>query len=155
MEINEKVIAIEKKLRANGYKYTHSRNAIIKLLAETTEHLKCEEIYRRLREDGVSLPTVYRNIDIFNRLGIIKEVMIHNERYFELNIYTQKKLHIHFHCQQCGKIKEYSDRQDFKGMIQLKTTMENKYKDAIEDISIVMTGVCVDCQKKLKGSMNL
>lgn len=147
MEMNEKVTALEKKLKANGYQFTHSREVLIKLLVETTEHLKCEEIYQRLRNQGVSLPTVYRNIDIFNRIGIVKEVVIQNERYFELNIYTQKKLHIHFHCHQCGQIKEYNDRQVFREMIQQKEMLESNYQDDIEDITIVMTGICKVCKE--------
>lgn len=150
MEINEKLIEIEKKLKASGYKYTHSREIIIKLLVETTEHLKSEEIYHQLRDQGVSLPTVYRNIDIFKRLGIIKEIVIHNERYFELNIYTKKKLHIHFHCHQCGQIKEYSDRHIFREMILQKEMLESNYQDDIEDITIVMTGICKVCKEMSK-----
>ena len=148
MDLNEKLKEIEKKMKLNGYKFTHSRKTLVTLLAETSDHLRCEEIYQRLRDQGVSLPTVYRNIEIFKRLGIVKEVVIHNERYFELNIYTQKKLHIHFHCHICGQIKEYSDRQVFRDMILLKEMLESKYGDNIEDISIVMAGICKACNDK-------
>lgn len=147
MEVNKKVSEIEIILKANGYKYTHTRFEIVQLFVTTTEHIKAKEVYERLRAHGVSLSTVYRNIDILKRLGIIKEVVIHNEQYYELNIYSKKKLHIHFRCHQCGQIKEYTDIEIFREMIRQKEAIEQSYHDVIYDITIVMEGICSECNQ--------
>ncbi len=64
---------------------------------------------------GISLPTVYRTIDILKRIGVIKE---------------------------------YNSRRIFKEMIQQRDYLESVYKDNIEDITIVMTGICNNCNGK-------
>lgn len=143
--MNQRKDDIELLLKANGYRLTHPRETLLKLFLETEEHLTAEEIYQKLKHEQLSLPTVYRNIEIFKRLGIIKEIVIHNNRYFELNIYSQKKLHIHFHCRRCGQIKEYNSRHVFSEMIAQKNGLEKAYKDSIEDMTVVMTGVCSAC----------
>lgn len=148
MEYGQKIIEIESLLKSHGHRFTHSRAVMVKLFVETSEHLKPEEIYNIVKELGISLPTVYRNVDLLKRLGIIKEVVIQNERYYELSIYSKKKLHIHFHCLQCGQIKEYHDRKIFKDMIRQKEMLEEAYQDDIQDITIVMTGICKDCKEK-------
>lgn len=150
MDVKQKVSEIESLLRSHGYKMTHSRETIIKLFVETTDHLRAEDVYRAVRDLGVSLPTVYRNVDILKRTGIIKEIVIHKERFYELSIYSQKKLHIHFHCLRCGQIKEYNDRQIFREMIKQKEMLEEAYQDDIQDITIIMTGICADCIIKKK-----
>lgn len=148
MEINLKASDIENLLKNHGYKMTHSREIIVKLFVETSDHLRPEDVYQHVREFGVSLPTVYRTVDILKRHGIIKEIVIHKENFYELSIYSQKKLHIHFHCIECGQIKEYNDRQVFREMIKQKEMLERSYLDDIQDITIVMTGVCVECIEK-------
>ncbi|MCD4714795.1 MAG: hypothetical protein K8R73_16080, partial [Clostridiales bacterium] len=68
------------------------------------------------------------------------------ERYYELEIYSGKKMHIHFQCQSCGIIKEFSDLELKKLMIEERDFIEAKYGDRINDITIVMSGTCNACQ---------
>jgi Fe2+ or Zn2+ uptake regulation protein len=63
-------------------------------------------------------------------------------------MYSQKKLHIHFNCHKCGQITEYSDRHIFKELIAQRDYLEKTYGDSIEDITIVMTGICNHCKGK-------
>ncbi len=147
MPLTEVTDAIENKIASSGYKLTYSRLTMIKFFVDSREHLKPEDVYHSLKEYGISLPTVYRNISIFKQLGIVKEVVIQDDHYYELDMYSQKKLHIHFRCKLCGQIKEYADRKIFKDMIQQKEVIENAFQDEIEDITIVMTGTCKQCKE--------
>ena len=146
MDVEEKVSKIVKLMITKGYKATHSRQIIIRLFVETEDHLRPEQIYLLIKNKGVSLPTVYRNVDILKKIGVIKEIVIQNDRYFELNMFSQKKLHIHFQCVKCGIIKEYSNSQIFKDIIEQKDYIEELFDDDIEDIMIVMSGICSLCK---------
>lgn len=126
---------------------TNSRRIIVRLFVETKDHLKPEEVYQLVREHNVSLPTVYRTLEILKKIGVIKELTLRNERIYELNIYSQKILHIHFQCSNCGEIKEYKDLPLVKSMIEQRDYIEEKYEDDIDDITIVMKGVCRLCRK--------
>jgi len=153
--MKNKAIEIEAIVKAKGYKLTPSRKRIIQVFVETEEHLKPEEIYQKVRDQKVKdqkigIATVYRTLDILKRIGIIKELSIQNDRYYELNIFSEKKLHIHFQCNECGHIKEYIDKPLIKEMLYQKDFIEKKYRDCIEDITIVMKGTCEECKQKKK-----
>lgn len=143
--MSDKLMAIEKLIRSSGHKLTPSRSLIIKLFVESSSHFRPEDIYTELREEDISLPTVYRTIDLLKNLGIIKEINIHNERLYELSIYSGKKLHIHFSCNACGEIKEYVDGDMFKGLVSLREMLEKQYGDHIDDVTVVMSGICEAC----------
>lgn len=147
MDYSQKIFDIEKILKDNGYKLTGSRKLMIKIFVESKVHLKPDDVYQLLRNDRISLPTVYRNIEIFRETGVIKELPIHNDRYYELEIYSGKKMHIHFRCQRCGIIKEYSDLELKKMMIAERDYIEINHGDRIDDVTIVMSGTCKLCQK--------
>lgn len=146
--MTEIIDAIENIVESAGYKMTYSRYTMLGLFIDCKAHLRPEDVYQMLRDREISLPTVYRNIAIFKDLGIIKEITINEDHYYELNMYNQKKMHMHFRCSVCGQIKEYSDRQVFKAMIQQKDAIEAAYQDQIQDVTIVMTGICKTCKEK-------
>nr|CAB71143.1 Fur protein [Peptoclostridium acidaminophilum DSM 3953] len=147
METEKKIFEIEELLKSNGYKLTHPREVIVRLFVQTSEHLKPEDIYNKVRNEDVSIPTGDRSIEIFKKIGIIKEVVINNERYYELSIFSQKKFHSHFQCSVCGKIKEDNDRRIFKDMLMQRDYIEETYNDVIDDVTVVMRGVCSSCKK--------
>lgn len=130
----------------SGHSNTHARKEMLKLFLQGGLHLRAEDICLKLKEKRVSVPTVYRNLDLFNRLGIIKVIVIDGERRFELKRYNKKQLHIHFTCQKCGDIKEYYDVDFANTVIRNRDQIENQSGDNITEIDIVMSGVCKHCQ---------
>lgn len=146
--MDDKLKAIEKLMRASGHKITPSRAMIIKLFVESATHYRPEDVYTALKDQDISLPTVYRTIDLLKHLGVIKEINIHNERLYELEIFSGKRLHIHFSCNACGEIKEYTDKNMFKGLVSLREMLEKQYGDHIDDVTVVMSGICESCLNK-------
>ncbi|WP_071394754.1 Fur family transcriptional regulator [Bacillus tuaregi] len=157
MDVEDKISRIIKLLTSKGYKATASRSIIIKLFVESTEHLRPEQIYLLTKEHGVSLPTVYRNIDVLKKMGVINEVIMNNSRYYELSMFSKKKLHMHFQCKVCGQIKEYSDSHIFNELIEQRDYVEEIFNDDIDDIMMVMSGICSSCKnnKQLEDDSNL
>jgi Fe2+ or Zn2+ uptake regulation protein len=144
--LNNKIIEIENVVKSKGYKMTQARKTIIRVFVESSDHLKPEDIYQLIRGTGVSIATVYRNIGVLKRISVIKEIAIHNERFYELNMFSEKKLHLHFQCKSCGKIKEYADNSSVIGLIRQRESIENIYGDLVEDITFIMEGICKECR---------
>jgi len=63
-------------LRANGYKLTPQRLAVVRVLREATEHLTPLQVLERARgiRSGVGLTTVYRTLDLLSELGFVRRV---------------------------------------------------------------------------------
>lgn len=146
--MKQKIMDIEKILKEKGYKLTQSREKMIELFVNSNQHLRPDDAYQILRKEGISLPTVYRNIELLKEIGVIKEVNLENERFYELDLYSGKKMHIHFKCHGCGIIKEYNSLEVKRMMLEQRDYLEKSYGDLIEDITIVMHGLCEECQNK-------
>lgn len=145
MDLEKRIDEIEALIKAKGYKQSVVRKEMVRLFATSEEHMRPLDVYFHLRDKKASLPSVYRNIDLLKRLGIIKEVVIHNDRYYELIMFSQKRLHMHFNCKVCGMIKEYADLDVFREMIRYKELVESIGHDKVEDVEVIMTGICESC----------
>ncbi len=147
--MNDKVCMIEDILRKKNFKLTSSRKEIIRIFLESVKHLKPEDVYELVRVKGISLPTVYRTIDILKKNQIIEEIAIGKHRYYELKIFSGKKLHIHFKCDSCGEIFDIDDPKLVMELINITSSVESSYKVEVEDLLMVLHGTCESCKKKV------
>lgn len=144
--MNQKINDIEKLIKDKGYRLTINRTKLIELFVTSKKHLRADDAYQLLKKEGVSLPTIYRNIELLKQVGVIKEINLENERYYELDLYSGKKMHIHFKCNECGIIKEYDSLEVKRMMLEQRDYLEEQFEDLIEDITIVMQGKCQHCK---------
>jgi Fe2+ or Zn2+ uptake regulation protein len=93
-----------KTLRSRGYKLTPQRRAVVDALQVCAPFPTAQDIYRRVRETtpDVSLDTVYRNLTLLCRLGIVNQINLpgHGGSAFEL---ATDKHHHHLICLACGQ----------------------------------------------------
>lgn len=148
--LKNKIVEIERMLSSAGYRLTMPRKLVVRTFVETQRHLRPEDLYQLLRRQGVSRPSVYRNIDTLKKIGIIKEITINHERYYELSMFSGKKLHLHFQCRVCGKIKEYTDEHLVLDLIKQREYIEKTHEDDIEDTTIIMKGICKTCKEETR-----
>lgn len=144
--MKDRINKIKKILQENNYKFTEGRKEIINVFLNEKKHLNPLEIYEIIKSKNISLPTVYRTIDILKNNGIIKEVVFNNERYYELKIFSQKCMHIHFRCEKCGKIIDIDNTDIILKLIEIRNKLEKKNNFIIEDISAIITGICSECR---------
>ena len=64
-----------KKCTDAGIRMTAQRSLIIETLLESDDHPDADRVYRRAveRDQSISLPTVYRALNLFEGAGIIKK----------------------------------------------------------------------------------
>lgn len=130
-------------IREAGLKATGPRIKILAVLEHGRQrHLSAEDVYRTLSEAGedVGLATVYRVLTQFEGAGLVTRHRFEGgQSVFELN---QGSHHDHLVCVRCGKVVEFVEatievRQD---------EIARRHGFAIEDHSLVIYGVCPECQ---------
>lgn len=143
-----KLNIIKNILRENDFKITRPRVEISKLFLISDCHLDAEGIYSRVKKKNISLPTVYRTLDVLYKNDIIKKISIDNIKAYELNIFNEKNYHVHFKCKKCMKLFEYDDIE-LKDNIEFQVSfIKSKYKGKIDNVSIIMDGLCDECRRK-------
>ncbi len=96
----EKIIAV---LRANGYKITPQRRAVIQAILAYERFPTAQQILEEVKKvhPDVSLDTIYRNISLLSELGIVNEIKKPSGAcVYEL---VTSRHHHHMICMQCGK----------------------------------------------------
>ena len=147
-ETVDRLKEIEKILKEKNYKLTFSRTEIIKCFLDEEKHLRAEDIYNLVKEDGITIPPVYRNIEVLKENNIISEISINGDRFFELKMFSKKRVHFHLKCKECNKIIEYQDTDLVVNLIDIKNEIEKRYNNDIENIYVVFEGTCNNCGEK-------
>lgn len=133
----------------NGYRMTSQRKMILlEFILNKEEHLSAEDIYEKLKAKGLGMSTIYRNINLFVGLAILKELKIEDTSYYELKMYAQKSLHIHFVCDECGTIADIKREDIILQYLKINHTIESNYGIQINDLDIMFHGLCSECIKK-------
>ncbi|WP_094549694.1 Fur family transcriptional regulator [Petroclostridium xylanilyticum] len=143
----DKFSLIRKLIEKNGFKFTKQRKLILEQFFLADRHLSVEEIYQRLKENNIGLATVYRNVKIFNGIGIVKGIVVDGVSYYELKIYSKKPLHIHFQCVKCNDIIDIDERKVALEYLKVNKAIEDINDLEIYDVNIMLIGLCKRCRE--------
>lgn len=136
---------IKEKLKSAGYKLTKQRLYIINTIYKNDGHMCVDEIYKRVKDKKIGLTTVYRNLMIFEKIGIVRKIEITDVRYYELNMVGDYKLHIHAKCSKCNRIVDINEMEGIEEYLSFVENLKKKLKIAVESTSIVVSGLCKGC----------
>lgn len=143
---------IKRQLSKNNIKMTTQRRAVIEcFLSNRNRHMTAEEIYFLVNEKRpeTGLATVYRALDLFEKYDVIKKIKDERSAVYELKQYSKKSTHFHIKCKNCGNLIDVVDRAFELQILNFKQELEKKYDCIIEDVEIIMGGICSDCRKAL------
>jgi len=92
-----------RRLEEEGYKATSKREAILRTLAREDRYLTAKDLFALLHDDYpyLSFDTIYRNLRLFEALGIVTSIEFDGQRRFRLRCDTEEHHH-HFICIRCG-----------------------------------------------------
>lgn len=128
-------------LKHHQLKATPQRMAIIELMHHAG-HISIDDLYQAIPEKfaSISLATLYKNVHTMMNVSLIREVKIPGQK---TKYEIEKEAHAHVMCKSCGELKDIP----FNPNSLLKTSMDiSNYQT--EEVSIVISGTCPECQKK-------
>ena len=127
-------------LRDHGLQVTYQRLAIYKALYNTKEHPSTEVIFQQVKKQFpmISLGTVYKTMERFHAVGLIKRV----NPVSEISRYeAETTLHHHMICEKCQSI---HDIYELAGTIPLP----EKPGFHITRHQVIFHGYCESCANK-------
>jgi Fe2+ or Zn2+ uptake regulation protein len=129
-------------LRQRGLRATSQRVVMHRLLREHNRHVTAEELLGEAAEKlpGVSLPTVYATLELFEELGIVRRV---NGGGGTLLWDTRAEAHGHMICSRCGRI------EDMEIPIDLERARRSAARSGFQPdrAEIVVSGLCARCRR--------
>jgi len=131
-------------LRAAGYKLTPQRRAIIDAVLAADKSVTPQALHASLVEkhSAIGLVTVYRTLDVLNRLGMLCQFQPDGAaRSFKAGPTGH---HHHLVCRGCGDVVNFTGRCPQE----LETALERETGFRITDHQLEFIGYCRDCQEK-------
>jgi Fe2+ or Zn2+ uptake regulation protein len=127
-------------LRERGLRATSQRVVMHRLLRERDRHVTAEELLSEASEQlpGVSLPTVYATLELFEQLGIVRRV---NGGGGTLLWDTRAEAHGHMICRRCGRIEDMEIPVDLERARRVAASAGFEPDRA----EVVVGGLCADC----------
>jgi Fe2+ or Zn2+ uptake regulation protein len=130
------------RLRASGLRATSQRVVMYRLLRDRNRHVSAEELLSEASErlPGVSLPTVYATLELFERLGIVRRV---NGGGGTLLWDTRSDAHHHMICRRCGRV------EDMETPVDLDKARRTAARSGFEPdrAEVVVSGLCASCAR--------
>ncbi len=123
-------------------KQFRKRNAILTCLQETDLHPSAETIHEMLRESNpdISVATIYRNLALFKRQGLITSLgTVNGVERFDGNTTP----HVHFICTGCDAV---IDLPQVEVPHSLGTDAEKTTGCHVISCQLTFTGQCKNCQ---------
>ncbi|HHV37507.1 MAG TPA: transcriptional repressor [Candidatus Cloacimonetes bacterium] len=126
----------EKKL-----KLTRSRSLILEAVFAMQGHFDAEMLYDRLKDESVSMATVYRTLPLLMEAGLIRlAIRMEGRDRFERTFGHPQ--HVHWICENCQAVLE-------SGLGSLKSMLHKEAKAlkfGIDQINITVGGLCWKCR---------
>ena len=129
-------------LKKNGSSLTKPRKTVFDLLLNQKPQTMQVIIGRA--KDRVDRASVYRTMELFEKLGIVNRLNIGWKYKFELSDVFQKHHH-HFHCTNCGTTFSLEPNAMLETMID---TVAAKSGHSPRGHQLEIYGLCADCQRR-------
>lgn len=133
------------KLRTLGYRLTKQRRVVMEAVQQMQGHFTPQTVCNWIDESAgssaakVDQATVYRTLELYQKLGILYSSQVHGQTVFEL---AGKVPHHHLVCRQCGQVMPLSD-DHFDELVE---HLRVGHKFIAELAHLTISGLCEHCQ---------
>jgi Fur family peroxide stress response transcriptional regulator len=120
---------------------TPQRQAVLRVVAESAEHLTANEIFEAARRalPSISFATVYNSLKYLKEAGLVHE---NNLAKGSSRYDRETARHDHALCSRCGKLVDF----DLAETPQLIRAAARRSHFKPESIHLTLVGLCPDCQ---------
>lgn len=128
-------------LKNRGYKITNPRKAVLEVLSKTEIPLSAYNIEKKIpKRIPTNIVTVYRVLDIFEKLGIIHRIHT-KEGYIRCDFKSAPGCHYFAVCSECGRTSEFLR----KGPCLLRTIVPKNIPFKSLKHLTEISGICEHC----------
>ena len=134
---------LSRRVREAGFKLTPPRLAVLQVI-EQDDHLSPAEIFQRAQaiQPGVGLATVYRALEIFTELGIVRPITLGDG---PPTYIRAEGGHHHLVCSACGTVIEFDECSSGT----LAQELADRYDFQIQSHLLEFYGLCADCRPRI------
>ena len=125
------------------FRLTSQRKLILDEMMKTKSHPSADFIYEKVRKQlpNISLGTVYRNLELMARNGMIMKIETPDgQKRFDYNT----EPHPHFRCEKCGKIEDIPLELKAPDLDQDHSWVKDR---KITGSTLYYQGLCKNCVK--------
>ncbi|MBI4926274.1 MAG: transcriptional repressor [Anaerolineae bacterium] len=136
---------VTERVRGEGGRMTGQRRLILEALENLSGHPTAEEIYARVRKEDaeINLSTVYRTLRWLEESGFVAPRWFEDDHRRErFDAAGSSDDHFHFRCRTCNQIIEFDD----PNLEIVKQAFETQYLAEVENITLVLYGLCARCK---------
>lgn len=122
---------------------TAARREIYEVLAAAKDHPTATDVFLRVkpRIPGISLATVYNNLEALTQGGLIRQVNLERA---PSRFCANQHEHIHFHCDGCGSVSDVDIAAEPDPLSHWRLPPGAR----INRLDITLRGLCPDCAAK-------
>lgn len=134
------------------YRMTNQRQIILQEVRNLNSHPTADEVYERVRKrvPRISLGTVYRNLDILSRTGLIKKI---DPGYLQMRFDGNTEDHYHITCMGCGRIDDLPVDKPGHSLDDLEKALVKATEYRIAGHKLEFYGLCPRCMKQERSSL--
>jgi Fe2+ or Zn2+ uptake regulation protein len=143
--MERKMTQLEQRLKSEGLRCTEARRQVFSALKQSDKALSAKDVYLSLESVGsADLVSVYRNLELFQSLGLIHEVVAGK---FAICEHDHSHSHEHVHlvsvCESCGSSSELGGHSD--GVCDLVNSLKLNASGLQLLKSVTLKGLCQAC----------
>jgi Fur family ferric uptake transcriptional regulator/Fur family peroxide stress response transcriptional regulator len=128
-------------LREAGYRVTSQRLVLHRVLRDLGRHATAEEVLNAAAPHlpGLSLPTVYATLDLFEQLGVARRI----DGAGAAALYDPRTdAHQHFRCRRCGRVVDVDVAVDERRLAAAARAAGLQ----VDGVDVMLRGLCDDCR---------
>ena len=136
------------RLRERGLRLTPQREMVLAVMHELEGLATAEEVYEQVRTQtlAVDISTVYRTLDLLQRLGIVACLNSPTDGQYRYELLGVHGPHIHLVCRSCGAVLGVALDEAEAFAEKLETT--HGFVADVDHLSI--EGLCHECAKRMQ-----
>lgn len=125
-------------------KKTKTRESVLNLLKDAVMPLSANDIFEQLKNDGITLSSIYRTLDCF----VKNDITLKESNQQGVALYTLKKDE-HSHILECKECHAQT-KLDYCPYHKANESIKNKHQFFADEENIVIYGTCKNCMKHKK-----
>ncbi len=121
-------------------KFSRQREMIFNQVKNFPVHPTADDVYTALKKEnpGLSLGTVYRNLNLLSELGELKKIHI---EYAKDRFDARTEPHCHLLCTKCRRVFDVDD----DAISGIEQRILAQYGHIVEEVSLNFKGICKSC----------